>query len=167
MNNFGAQSADYSSFQFSVFSFQIAEIRRKMVRAALPCRPVCPPRCLKREARECTRRAKVKQRSFSQTALFFVLRYFHLSIAARLTRAARGAARTIRSEFFYWETARQCGDTGCRALQFLIIYFALFFLSSTRQAPAPAEVSVSSIKSRAVFEESLVAGEVGSPSFAI
>ena len=25
MNNFGAQSADYSSFQFSVFSFQNAE----------------------------------------------------------------------------------------------------------------------------------------------
>ena len=34
MNNFGAQSADYSSFQFSVFSFQIAEIRGKIVRAA-------------------------------------------------------------------------------------------------------------------------------------
>ena len=112
MNNFGARSADYSSFQFSEFSFQKyekserivgrgtpcrpwslpvskCEKKERPVRAALPRRPVCPPRCLKREARECTRRAKGKQRSFSQTALFFVMRYFHLSIAARLTRAAR------------------------------------------------------------------------------
>ena len=39
MNNFGARSADYKSFQFSDFSFQKYEKSERIVGRGTPCHP--------------------------------------------------------------------------------------------------------------------------------
>ena len=65
-----------------------------------PVPPGLPAAVFEARMRENAREGqKTNNAVFHKPRCFFILRYFHLSIAARLTRAARGAARTNPSEY--------------------------------------------------------------------
>ena len=147
MNNFGAQSADYSSFQFSVFSFQIAEIRRKIVRAALPCRPVCPPRCLKRECARMHAKGKRQTTQFFTNRVVFCFALFSFVNRCAIDPGGTGAppvlfvpnirvqnrgATAISSEFPHSKTMPENSKNLLQIVNIVLSYKVKIYISARR-----------------------------------